>query len=36
MRAVLIHRPGEPPAWPEVRDWSGLRITTIPQLLELL
>lgn len=36
MRAVLIHRPGEPPVWPEVRDWSGLRITAIPQVLELL
>jgi putative hydrolase of the HAD superfamily len=36
MRAVLIHRPGEEPAWPELRDWPGTRITTIPQVLELV
>jgi len=36
MRAVLVHRPGEEPAWPEVRDWQGSRITAIPQVLELL
>jgi hypothetical protein len=36
MRAVLVHRPGEEPAWPEVRDWPGLRITAIPQVLELV
>jgi putative hydrolase of the HAD superfamily len=36
MRAVLVHRPGEEPAWPEVRDWPGPRITAIPQVLELV
>jgi putative hydrolase of the HAD superfamily len=36
MRAVLMSRPGEEPAWPEVRDWAGPRITAIPQVLELL
>jgi putative hydrolase of the HAD superfamily len=35
-RAILIHRPGEEPAWPEVRDWTGLRITAIPEVLGLL
>jgi len=36
MRAVLIHRPDAEPAWPEVRDWSGPRITAIPEVLELV
>ena len=36
MRAVLIHRPGEEPHWPEVRGWRGDRVTSIPELLELL
>jgi putative hydrolase of the HAD superfamily len=36
MHAVLIHRPGEEPAWPEVRDWAGPRITAIPEVLGLL
>ncbi|HZC75368.1 MAG TPA: HAD family hydrolase [Gaiellaceae bacterium] len=36
MRAILIHRPGKDPAWPEVRDWPGLRITSIPQVLDLV
>ncbi|HLY95120.1 MAG TPA: HAD family hydrolase [Gaiellaceae bacterium] len=36
MRAVLIHRDGEDPPWPEVRDWPGPRITALPQVLELL
>ena len=36
MRAVLIHRPGLEPAWPEVRDWSGPRITAIPDVLDLV
>jgi putative hydrolase of the HAD superfamily len=36
MQAVLVHRPGEEPAWPEVRDWPGPRITAIPQVLELV
>jgi putative hydrolase of the HAD superfamily len=36
MRAVLIHRPGEEPPWDEVRNWSGPRVTAIPQVLSLL
>jgi putative hydrolase of the HAD superfamily len=36
MRAILIHRRGEEPAWPEVRDWPGSRISSIPEVLELL
>jgi putative hydrolase of the HAD superfamily len=36
MRAVLIHREGEEPMWQEARDWSGPRITTIPQVVALL
>jgi putative hydrolase of the HAD superfamily len=36
MRAILIHRPGQEPVWPEVRDWPGPRITAIPEVLELV
>jgi len=36
MRALLIHRPGDPPLWPEVQTWDGLRVTSIPQVLEVL
>jgi putative hydrolase of the HAD superfamily len=36
MRAILIHRPGEEPAWPEVRNWTGPRISSIPEVLGLL
>lgn len=36
MRALLIHRPGEPPLWPEVAAWDGLRVTSIPEVLEVL
>ena len=36
MRSVLIHRPGEEPLWPEVRDWPGPRITSIPAILALV
>jgi putative hydrolase of the HAD superfamily len=36
MRAVLIHRPGREPAWPEVRDWCGARVTAIQDVLSLL
>lgn len=36
MRAVLIHREGKGPLWEEVRDWTGPRITAIPQVLSLL
>jgi putative hydrolase of the HAD superfamily len=36
MRALLIHRPGEPPLWPEVQTWDGPRVTSIPEVLEVL
>ncbi len=36
MRAILIHRSGEDPFWPEVQSWAGPRITTIPEVLTLL
>jgi putative hydrolase of the HAD superfamily len=36
MRTVLIHRPGEEPELPEMRDWPGARITRIPEVLEYL
>jgi putative hydrolase of the HAD superfamily len=36
MRAVLIHRPGKEPYWPAAKDWPGQRVTSIPELLELL
>jgi putative hydrolase of the HAD superfamily len=36
MRAILIHRPGADPSWPELQDWPGPRITSIPDVLPLL
>jgi putative hydrolase of the HAD superfamily len=36
MGAILIHRPGEDPLWPEVLDWDGSRVTSIPGVLEVL
>jgi putative hydrolase of the HAD superfamily len=36
MKAVLIHRPGEEPLWPEVRTWNGPRVTSVPEVLEVL
>jgi putative hydrolase of the HAD superfamily len=36
MEAILIHRPGEDPPWPEVREWDGPRVTSIPAVLELV
>ena len=36
MRAVLIHRAGRDPHWPELRNWPGPRITSVPETLELL
>ena len=36
LRAVLIHRPGEDPLWPEVRDWPGPRIDSVPGILDLV
>jgi putative hydrolase of the HAD superfamily len=36
MDAILIHRPGEDPAWPELAQWDGPRVTSIPGVLEVL
>jgi putative hydrolase of the HAD superfamily len=36
MTPVLIHRDGEDPPWDGLRDWDGLRITSIPQVLDLV
>lgn len=36
LRAVLIHRAGLEPIWEEARVWTGRRITSIPEVLELL
>ncbi len=36
MKAILIHKPGEDPMWPEARTWDGPRVTSIPQVLEVL
>jgi putative hydrolase of the HAD superfamily len=36
MEAILIHRPGEDPLWPELREWDGPRVTSIPEVLEVV
>ena len=36
MDAILIHRSGEDPLWPEAREWDGPRVTSIPEVLEVL
>jgi len=36
MRSILIHRAGQEPGWPELRDWPGPRITSIPDVLRLV
>jgi putative hydrolase of the HAD superfamily len=36
MEAILIHRPGEDPFWPEVAGWDGPRVTSIPEVLEVV
>ena len=36
MTPVLVHPEGEEPVWDGLSDWSGLRITAIPQVLELV
>jgi putative hydrolase of the HAD superfamily len=36
MTPVLVCPPGEEPTWNGLRDWTGLRITAIPQVLDLL
>ena len=36
MRAVLIHKPGEDPPWPEAQAFAGARVTSIPGVLDVL
>ena len=36
MTPVLIHRDGREPYWESVRDWTGARITAVPQVLALV
>jgi hypothetical protein len=36
MTPVLIHPPGERPRWEGLEDWSGPRVTSIPQVLDLV
>jgi len=36
MEAILIHRAGEDPFWRDVQDWDGPRVTSIPEVLEVL
>lgn len=36
MTPVLVHPDGEEPPWEGLRGWTGLRVTAIPQVLELV
>jgi putative hydrolase of the HAD superfamily len=36
MTPVLVELGGVTPQWDSVRDWSGLRVTAIPEILDLL
>lgn len=36
MTPVLVHHGGAEPVWDGLRDWPGLRISAIPQVLELV
>ena len=36
MEAILIHKEGEDPWWPEVQTWDGPRVTSIPEVTEVL
>lgn len=36
MEAILIRREGEGPLWPEIRDWDGPVVTSIPGVLDAL
>jgi putative hydrolase of the HAD superfamily len=36
MTPVLIHEEGKDPVWDGLREWRGARITSIPQVLDLL
>jgi putative hydrolase of the HAD superfamily len=36
MTSVLIHAAGEEPGWPGLDKWDGRRITSIPEVIDLL
>jgi putative hydrolase of the HAD superfamily len=36
MTPVLIHEEGRDPVWDGLREWPGSRVTSIPQVLELV
>jgi putative hydrolase of the HAD superfamily len=36
MTPVLIHRDGQEPFWEDLRDWDGPRVTSLPQVLDLV
>jgi putative hydrolase of the HAD superfamily len=36
MRAILIHQPNEEPYWENLADFDGPRVTSIPEVLEVL
>jgi putative hydrolase of the HAD superfamily len=36
MEAILIHRPGEDPYWDGLASFEGPRVTSIPEVLEVL
>ncbi len=36
MTPVLLQQEGQDPLWDGLHDWSGLRVTSIPQVLELV
>ena len=36
MTPVLFAPDGREPLWPQVRDWRGLRVSSIPEVLELV
>jgi putative hydrolase of the HAD superfamily len=35
LKAILIHKAGQDPLWPEVLEWDGPRVTSIPEVLEV-
>jgi putative hydrolase of the HAD superfamily len=36
MQAILIHKAGQDPLWPDLRTWDGPRVTSVPEVLEVL
>jgi putative hydrolase of the HAD superfamily len=35
MTPVLFVPAGREPRWPEVREWTGLRVSSLPEVVEL-